>query len=154
MYMSVSAELETCHDLLLHAKGNSTRRSLQDFQLSFDRRPDVQRLIGQRAELIAYVNCVMDRATLDACLDQTTHPISARPEVGGHTINLDQQQFSDLITVHLADWLEQVQLHSQSSQSASKGVAANIHKSQSIVQCSWLAVIEVESRLFSWCFEG
>ena len=32
----------------------------------------------------------------------------ARPDVGGERIPLSKQQFSDLITVHLADWLEQV----------------------------------------------
>lgn len=32
----------------------------------------------------------------------------ARPDVGGHEIALTDQQFEDLITVHLADWLEQV----------------------------------------------
>lgn len=32
----------------------------------------------------------------------------ARPDVGGERIPLSEQQFTDLITVHLADWLEQV----------------------------------------------
>ena len=34
----------------------------------------------------------------------------ARPDVGGERIPLSEQQFTDLITVHLADWLEQVRL--------------------------------------------
>ena len=41
----------------------------QDFCLSFNRRADVRALIGERAEFVAYVNCVMDRTTLDAALD-------------------------------------------------------------------------------------
>ena len=41
----------------------------QDFCLSFNRRADVRALIGERAEFVAYVNCVMDRTTLDATLD-------------------------------------------------------------------------------------
>ena len=65
----------------------------------------------QRAEFCAYCNCVMDRVTLDATLSAPAgkHKIKARPDVGGHEIALTDQQFEDLITVHLADWLEQVQ---------------------------------------------
>ncbi|CAL8468548.1 g8088 [Coccomyxa elongata] len=83
----------------------------QDFQLSLDRRQDVKRLVGERAEHCAYCNCVMDRETLDATLSAPAgkHTIRARPDVGGHEIVLTDQQFSDLITVHLADWLEQVE---------------------------------------------
>ena len=64
----------------------------------------------QRAEFCAYCNCVMDRATLDATLSAApgTHAIRARPALGGHEIKLTDEQFHDLITVHLADWLEQV----------------------------------------------
>ena len=65
----------------------------------------------QRAEFCAFCNCVMDRTTLDATLSDSpgTHSIHARPDVaGGARIPLTDSQFSDLITVHLADWLEQV----------------------------------------------
>ena len=49
------------------------------------------------------VNCVMDRATLDASLDDAlgeSHTIHARPEVGGAKLLLTEQQFKDLIAVH------------------------------------------------------
>lgn len=51
-----------------------------------------------------------DRETLDATLDAPagTHEIRARPEVGGERIPLTDQQFRDLITVHVADFIEQV----------------------------------------------
>lgn len=51
----------------------------------------------------------MDRATLDATLSAPAgqHSIRARPDVGGAHIPLTDQQLEDLITVHLADWLEQ-----------------------------------------------
>ena len=65
----------------------------------------------QRAEFCAFCNCVMDRTTLDATLSDSPgkHSIHARPDVaGGAHIPLTDSQFSDLITVHLADWLEQV----------------------------------------------
>jgi hypothetical protein len=81
----------------------------QDFCLSFNRRPDVCTLIGERAEFVAYVNCVMDRISLDSTLDAAPgeHCVRARPDVGGERIPLNDRQFTDLITVHLADWLEQ-----------------------------------------------
>jgi len=81
----------------------------QDFCLSFNRRPDVCTLIGERAEFVAYVNCVMDRISLDSTLDAAPgeHCVRARPDVGGERIPLNDRQLTDLITVHLADWLEQ-----------------------------------------------
>ena len=73
---------------------------------------DLSRLTcAQRAEFCAFCNCVMDRTTLDATLSDSPgqHSIRARPDVaGGAHISLSDSQFSDLITVHLADWLEQV----------------------------------------------
>ena len=73
---------------------------------------DLSRLTcAQRAEFCAFCNCVMDRTTLDATLSDSPgqHSIRARPDVaGGAHIPLSNSQFSDLITVHLADWLEQV----------------------------------------------
>lgn len=57
------------------------------------------------------MNCVMDRATLDAVLDDAQLPeacvLRARKEVGGHDIKLSRKQFIDLISVHLGDWLQQ-----------------------------------------------
>jgi hypothetical protein len=51
-----------------------------------------------------------DRETLDATLDAPagTHEIRARSELGGDRIPLSDQQFLDLITVHVADFIEQV----------------------------------------------
>ncbi len=88
----------------------------QDFCLSFNRRPDVRTLIGERAEFVAYVNCTMERSTLDATLDAAPgeHCVRARPDVGGERIPLTDQQFTDLITVHLADWLEQARFNEAS----------------------------------------
>lgn len=65
----------------------------------------------QRAEFCAFCNCVMDRTALDATLSDSPgkRSIRARPDVaGGAHIPLTDPQFNDLITVHLADWLEQV----------------------------------------------
>ena len=67
----------------------------------------------QRAEFCAFCNCVMDRTTLDKTLSDSSghHSIRVRPEVAeGAHIPLTDSQFNDLITVHLADWLEQVRV--------------------------------------------
>lgn len=52
----------------------------------------------------------MDRASLDATLDHKagSHFVVARPEVGGQRISLSDEQLTDLMAVHLADWLQQV----------------------------------------------
>ena len=68
------------HDLLL-ARGASARvaaagmfhsiygtETFQGFSLPLDQRPRVQELIGERAEHLAWCNCVMDRASFDASL--------------------------------------------------------------------------------------
>ena len=70
----------------------------------------------------------MDRATLDAAVmqnSQTSSTVNARPEVGGHAIQLSRQQFLDLISVHLGDWLQQVRLpwiHPSSRKSQLPGI--------------------------------
>ena len=60
---------------------------------------------------IPYSWC-QDRETLDATLGAApgAHEIQARPEVGGQRIPLTDQQFEDLIRLHLADFTEQVGL--------------------------------------------
>lgn len=83
---------------------------LQDYSVSFDRRPDIQALIGDQAEFLVHTFCVMDLASLDATMDAPSgkHHVMARKQHGGHPIPLTDQQYRDLITVQLADWLEQV----------------------------------------------
>ena len=86
------------------------QRSLQDYSVSFSRRPDIQSLIGDQAEFLVHTFCVMDLASLDATMDAPSgkHQVMARKQHGGQPISLTDQQYRDLITVQLADWLEQV----------------------------------------------
>ncbi|KAL3161203.1 hypothetical protein ABBQ38_009572 [Trebouxia sp. C0009 RCD-2024] len=86
----------------------------QDYSVSFDRRPDIQALIGDQAEFLVHTFCVMDLASLDATMDAPSgkHHVMARKQHGGHPIPLTDQQYRDLITVQLADWLEQVERYS------------------------------------------
>ncbi len=80
----------------------------QRFQLPLDRRPEVQKLIGERAERLAYLNCAMDRASFDVALTLTTPPFPMRDRLTGEVISLLAADFDDLCRVHLYDWLEQV----------------------------------------------
>lgn len=79
----------------------------QRFSLPLERRDEVKQLIGDRAERLAFVNCVMDRSSFDR-LALTTGPYRITNRLTGETIELDEQDFHDLCVVHLCDWLEQV----------------------------------------------
>ena len=83
---------------------------MQDYSVSFDRRPEICAIIGERAEATVHTFCVMNLASLDATLDAPAgqHSVVAHKQHGGHRILLTDQQFRDLIVVQLADWLEQV----------------------------------------------
>lgn len=83
--------------------------------LPLSERASLQNLIGKRAEFIAYLNCVMERSTLDAAVSEFratkgkgTYVICSRPEFGSAQINLSTQQLSELMLVHFADWAQQV----------------------------------------------
>ncbi|HWB13795.1 MAG TPA: VanZ family protein [Pirellulales bacterium] len=80
----------------------------QRFSLSLARRGEVRDLIGPRAERLAYVNCVMDRASFDrAALDDGDN-YRVVDRLSGEPISLTRDEFDDLCRVHLCDWLEQV----------------------------------------------
>ena len=79
----------------------------QKFSLPLERRDEVCRLIGERAERLAFVNCVMDRSSFDRLI--ASHgPYRIIDRLSGETIELDEADFHDLCVVHLCDWLEQV----------------------------------------------
>jgi len=83
-----------------------------DFSLPLGERQRVRDLIGERAEFVAFLNCVMDRATLDeavaAALDGQDE-VQIRDREGGPPVTVTHQQLGDLAEVHLFDWLEQVE---------------------------------------------
>lgn len=79
----------------------------QRFSLPLARRDEVRGLIGERAERIAFSNCMMDRSSFDALLE-SAGPYRMRNRQSGETIELSRQDFDDLVRVHLCDWLEQV----------------------------------------------
>src|SRR6266536_1789615 len=78
------------------------------FQLPLERRPEVCALIGERAERLAYLNCVMDRASLDESVARGEAPHRVVDRVTGEEVLLSANDFDDLCRIHLYDWLEQV----------------------------------------------
>ena len=77
------------------------------FALPLERRNEVIELIGAHAERVAYINCVMDRATFDV-LVLDGGELRVRNRDTAEWIDLTQREFDDLKTMHLCDWLEQV----------------------------------------------
>ena len=80
----------------------------QGFTLPLERRDDVRALIGERAERLAYLNCALDRPSFDnqvTCCEATYFIIDRFSE---ETVEVDEETFTDLVNVHLCDWLEQV----------------------------------------------
>ena len=79
----------------------------RDFCLPLERRDEVRELIGEYAEKVAYVNCVMDRRTFDD-LAENGGPLRVKERDTGEWLDMTEKEFLDLRTVHLCDWLEQV----------------------------------------------
>ncbi len=80
----------------------------QGFTLPVDRRGDVRALIGERAERLSYLNCAMDRTHFDAQVKQPG-PHTILDRLTGALIDVSDEDFQDLCTVHMCDWLEQVE---------------------------------------------
>jgi hypothetical protein len=77
------------------------------WSLPLERREEVRALIGERAERIAFANCLMDRSTFDALLE-SDGPYRMKNRETGETIELSREDYEDLVRLHLCDWLEQV----------------------------------------------
>jgi hypothetical protein len=102
---SWGCDRDVCRAGLFHAIYGTQK--FQQFCLPMERRGEVRQLIGERAERLAYVNCVMDRSSFDRLIpSRGPYPILHR--LSGETIEVDEQDFHDLCVVHLCDWLEQV----------------------------------------------
>jgi len=81
----------------------------QGFTLPVDRRQEVRDVIGDHWEQLCFLNCFMLRESLyrQACEDKETFLIEHRET--GETIEIDRKTYDDLCTLHLCDWLEQVE---------------------------------------------
>ncbi len=80
----------------------------QGFTLPLDRRDDVRALVGERTEALSYLNCAMDRTHFDAQITEQG-PYTILDRFTGKEIDVSDQDFEDLCTVHMCDWLEQVE---------------------------------------------
>jgi hypothetical protein len=97
---------EVCAAGMFHSIYGTER--FRKFVLPMERRPELARLIGERAERLAYANCAMDRTSFHEVVPQAEGPYRFRNRWTRETIELDQNDFDDLCRVHLCDWLEQV----------------------------------------------
>ena len=82
-------------------------QQFQRFCLPLERRMEVRELIGERAEYLAYLNCAMYRPSFDGILEHDG-PLNMADRLTGQEIELSEETFTDLCTLHLCDWLEQV----------------------------------------------
>jgi hypothetical protein len=80
----------------------------QRFTLPRERRHEVQELIGERAERIAWLNCAIDRRHFDREILKANSPYQLLDRFSNTMVDVSDEDFRDLCTVHLCDWLEQV----------------------------------------------
>jgi hypothetical protein len=97
---------EVCRAGMFHSIYGT--QQFQGFKLELDQRDTVRNLIGDRAERLAYLNCAMDRATLDRAVAHGEPPYPITDRLAGEEVELSRPDFDDLCRVHLYDWLEQV----------------------------------------------
>lgn len=80
----------------------------QGFVLPLEQRHEVQKLIGDRAEWLSYLNCAIDRSHFDNEIQKDSGPYEFHDRFTDEIIAISNQDFDDLCTVHLCDWIEQV----------------------------------------------
>ncbi len=97
---------ELCQAGMFHSIYGTER--FQRFALPLERRKDVRALIGERAERLAYLNCAMDRSSFDQALLRGEEPYRVRDRLTGEEVEVTEDDFTDLCSIHLYDWLEQV----------------------------------------------
>lgn len=96
---------EMCRAALFHSIYGT--QGFQGFTLPLERQPELRGLIGAYAEKIAYLNCFMDRDSLDAQVTQPDGPYTIIHRVTREPMLLTKTEYEDLIRLHLCDWLEQ-----------------------------------------------
>lgn len=98
---------DVCQAGLFHSIYGTER--FQGFTLPVERRGEVRKLIGERAERLAYLNCAMDRSSMDREVERGTGPYRITDRLTGQDVALAEADFEDLCRVHLYDLLEQIQ---------------------------------------------
>jgi len=95
-----------CHAGLFHSIYGT--ELFQRFKLPLQRRADLRALIGEYAEKLVFINCFINRASLDQQVGRTQGPYTLTNRENGEHISLEKDEFNDLVMVHLYDHLEQV----------------------------------------------
>lgn len=98
-------ERDVCRAGLFHSIYGT--ELFQRFALPLERRGEVRELIGERAERLAFVNCLMDRSSFEALLE-SDEPYRFRNRKTGDVFEMSRADYDDLVRVRLCDWLEQV----------------------------------------------
>ncbi|HZZ77660.1 MAG TPA: hypothetical protein VFE62_04020 [Gemmataceae bacterium] len=83
-------------------------QQFQGFKLGLEDRAKVRKLIGERAEKLAYLNCAMQRETFDEAANGNGETYHFTDRISGEGVDLSRTDFDDLCRVHLFDWIEQV----------------------------------------------
>lgn len=117
---------DLCYAALFHSIYGT--QGFQGFTLPLEKRSELQGLIGEYAENIAFYNCFMDRATLDAQVGEEKDEYPIRHRVTGETMMLTKAEYDDLICLHLCDLLEQVERSNawNSRRTAYRGMAERL----------------------------
>ncbi len=98
---------EMCRAAMFHSIYGT--EGFQDFTLPLDRRQELRELIGDRAELLAYANCAMDRNSFFDLADKYQDRYLITDRLSGDHIDLSNEEFEDLMRLHFCDYLEQVE---------------------------------------------
>lgn len=96
---------EVCQAGMFHSIYGT--QQFQGFKLELAERDQIRRLIGDRAEKLAYLNCAMNRESFDEALTGEGPTYRFRDRITNEPVELDRPDFDDLCRVHLYDWLEQ-----------------------------------------------
>ena len=93
----------------------------QGFSLPLTDRDAIRKLIGDEAEKLCWIFCMVDRSTVDETVfnwkprddnnksEEATYTFLSRPELGRFEIHVNKNEWVDFIELTLSDWLEQVQ---------------------------------------------
>jgi len=81
----------------------------QGFKLGLDQRDELKELIGEEAEWIAFLNCFVQRQRFDEIIVSGSDERVIENRETGDVYEVTDRAFRDLATLHICDWLEQVE---------------------------------------------
>src|SRR3954470_2177579 len=90
---SQGCSTDVCRAGMFHSIYGTER--FQGFTLPLERRDEVRALIGDRAERLAYLNCAMDRTSMDRAVERGTAPFRFTDRLTGTEVELDEADFND-----------------------------------------------------------